>query len=63
MFVPNFKILVAVVPEKSLTKNVTGGKEKWTNKLNDKHKDADSLLHNTTSHIQCLYQISKYYVQ
>ena len=25
-------------------------KEKLTNKENDKHEDADSLLHNTTSH-------------
>ena len=37
MFVPNFKILGAVVPEKSLTKL-----QKWTNKGNDKHKDSDS---------------------
>ena len=29
-------------------------KEKWTNKLNDKQKHADSLLHNTTSDIQHL---------
>ena len=34
-------------------------KEKWTNKEKDKPEDADSLLHNTTSHTQCLYQISK----
>ena len=39
MFIPNFKILHAVVPE------------------NDEHETADSLLHNTTSHTQCLYQI------
>ena len=25
-------------------------KEKWTNKGNDKHEKADSLLHNTISH-------------
>ena len=24
------------------------------------HEDAHSLLHNTTSHIQCLYHISKF---
>ena len=40
-------------------KNFIKEKEKWTNKENDKHKDADSLLHNTSSHTQCLYQISK----
>ena len=33
--------------------------KKWTNKGNDKQEDADSLLHNTTSHTQHLYQISK----
>ena len=52
-----YKILGAVVPEKSLTKNVTGEKEEWTNKGNDKHEDADSLLHDTTSHTQCLYKV------
>ena len=52
------KILDEVVPEKFLTKNVIGGKEKWTNKGNDKHEDADSV-HDTSSHTQCLYQISK----
>ena len=31
---------------------------KRTNKENDKHEDADSLLHKTTSHTQCLYQIA-----
>ena len=30
---------------------------KMDNKKTDKHEDADSLLHNTTSHSQCLYQI------
>ena len=48
--------------KKSLTKFLlarkkNGEKEKCTNKGNDKHKDAGSLLHNTTSGIQCLYQI------
>ena len=57
MFVQNF--LDAVVPKKSLTKNFIGEKEKWTNKGNDKHENADSVLHNTSSHTQCLYQISK----
>ena len=34
-------------------------KKKWTNKGNDKYEDAESVLHNTTCHNQCLYQISK----
>ena len=42
-----------------MTKNFIGEKERWANKGNDKHEDADSLLHNTRSHTQCLYQISK----
>ena len=46
-----------------MKKNGFGEKEKWrekqeTNKGNDKHDVADSLLHNTTSGIQHLYQIS-----
>ena len=49
MFVPHLKILGAVVPEKSLTKNVTGEKEKRKNKGNDKHDDTDSFLHDTSS--------------
>ena len=56
MFVLNFKILV---PEKSLTNTFTGEEEKWTNKGNAKHEDADSLLHDTPSHTQCLYKVSK----
>ena len=32
---------------------------KWINKRNDKQKEADSLLHTTTSYTQHLYQISK----
>ena len=43
MFIQNFKILCTVVPEKRLTKNFIGEKEKWTNKGNDKHEDADSV--------------------
>ena len=41
-----------------MAKEFTGEKEKFTNKGNEKHEDADSLLCNTI-HIQCLYQISK----
>ena len=59
MFVPNFKILGEAVAEKSVTKNFIWEKEKWTNKGNDKHENAESLLHNTSNHTQCLYQISK----
>ena len=32
---------------------------KWTNNGNDKQEEADSLLHNTTSYTEHLYQISK----
>ena len=45
--------------EKSVTENFIGEKEKWTNKGNGKYQEADSLLHNATSHTQHLYQISK----
>ena len=45
--------------ESFTTKSFIGEKEKWTNKRNDKQQNADSLLHNTTSHTQHLYQISK----
>ena len=58
-FVPNFKILGQVVPEKSLTENFVREKEKWTNKGTDKQYVADSLLHSTTCHYQALYQISR----
>ena len=40
-------------------KFLLAGKKNWTNKGNDKQEEADSLLHNTTSHTQHLYQISK----
>ena len=42
-----------------MRENFIGEKEKWTNKGNDKHEDIDSLLHNTKSHTQRLYKISK----
>ena len=58
-FEPNFKILAKVVPKKSLTEILLERKKKWTNKENDKQEEADSLLHDTTSHTQCLYKISK----
>ena len=50
----NLKTLALIEAEKSVTENLTGGKEKWTNKGNGKHQEADSLLHNT-SHTQHLY--------
>ena len=59
MFVQNFKILCAVVFEKSLPKIFIRGNEKWVNTGNDMHEDADSVLHDTSSSTQCLYQISK----
>ena len=34
-------------------------KEKWINKGSYKQEEASSLLHNTTSYTQYLYQISK----
>ena len=43
----------------TVIENLIGEKEKWTNKQNGKHLEADSRLHNATSHTQHLYQISK----
>ena len=37
--------------------------EKWINKGTDKQEMADSFLHNTTYHTQCLYKISSSYVK
>ena len=58
MFVPNFKILSTVVPEKPLMT-----KKKMEKKKNGQIKGliyvADSFIHSTTCHTQCLYQISK----
>ena len=44
---------------KTPAENLLGEKEKWTYKENDKQQHDDSLLHNTISHTQLLYQISK----
>ena len=55
----NLKTLALTEAEKSVTDNLSGEKEKWTNKGNGKHGEAESLLHNATSHIQHFYQISK----
>ena len=57
--IQNLKTLAVIRAENSETKSSIGEKEKWTNKGNDKQQKADSLLHNTTSHTQHLYQISK----
>ena len=57
--IQNLKTPALIGAEKSVRNNVIGEKEKWTNKMNDKHEDADSLLHDTRSHSQCLYKISK----
>ena len=53
------KTLAPIGAEKSVTEILIGEKEKKTNKGNGKQEEADSLLHNTTSHTQHLYQISK----
>ena len=55
--IQNLKRLAIIGAENSATKSFIGEKEKWTNKGNDKQQHADSLLHNTTSHTQHLYQI------
>ena len=49
MYVPNFKIQGEVVPEKQFICE----KEKWTNKGNGRHENAESLLHNTSSYTKC----------
>ena len=60
MCIQNLKTLALIESEKYVTENLLGDqKKKWTNKGNDKQQHADSLLHNTTSHTQHLYQISK----
>ena len=59
MCIQNLKTLAIIGAENSVTKRFIGEKGKWTNKGNDKQQHADSLLHNTTSHTQHLYQISK----
>ena len=57
--IQNLKTLALIEAEKSVTEIFIGEKEKWTNKGNDKQEEADSLLYNTTSYTQYLYQISK----
>ena len=57
--IQHLKTLAIIGAENSVAKSFIGEKEKWTNKRNDKQQHADSLLHNTTSHTQHLYQMSK----
>ena len=59
MCIQNLKTPALTEDEKFVAENLLGEKEKWTNKGNDKQQQADSLLHNTTSHAQHLDQISK----
>ena len=59
MCIQNLKTLALIEAKKFVTENLLGEKEKWINKGNDKQQNADSLLHNTTSHTQHLYQTSK----
>ena len=48
----NLKTLALIEAEKSVTENLIGEKEKWTNKGKGKHQEANSLLHNATRHTQ-----------
>ena len=59
MCIQDLKTLALIEAEKYVTENLLGEKEKWTNKGNDKQPHAGPLLHNTTSHTQHLYKISK----
>ena len=56
--IQNLKTLAFIEAVKSVTEIFIGEKEKWTNKGNGKQEKVDSLLHNTTSYTQQLYQIS-----
>ena len=61
--IQNLKKLAYIRAERSVTEISIREKEKWTNKGTDKRDMADSFLHNTTYHTQCLYQISSSYVK
>ena len=60
MCIQNLKTLALIEDEKFVAENLLGEKEKWINKGNNKQQHADSLLRNTTSHAQHLYQMSKF---
>ena len=57
--IQNLVTLALIEAEKSVTEIFIGEKEKRTKNGNDKQEEADSLLHNTTSYTQHLYQVSK----
>ena len=57
--IQNLTTLALIGAEKLLRTILLERKKKWTNKGNDKHEDADSVLHITTNHTQCLGKISK----
>ena len=59
MRIQNLKTLTLQNLKTLVTENLLGEKEKMTNNRNNKQQQADSILHNTTSHTQHLYQISK----
>ena len=42
--IPNLKTLAFIGAKKSVTENVIGEKEKWTNKGNDRQEETDSLF-------------------
>ena len=50
MCIQNLKTLALIGVEKSVTEILIGEKEKRTNKENGMQEEADSRLHNTTSH-------------
>ena len=53
--IQNLKTLALIGAEISVMEIFIGEREKWINKGNGKQEEANSLLHNTTSHIQHLY--------
>ena len=57
--IQNLKTLALLGAEKPVTKKIYWRKRKRKNKEYVMHEDADSLLHNTKSHTQSLYEISK----
>ena len=59
MCLQNLQTLALIEAEKTVPKIFIGQKEKWKTKGNGKNENADSLLHDTTNHTQCLYKMSK----
>ena len=55
IFLATLKLYKKFEAEKSVTENLIGEKDNWTNKGNGKHQEADSLSYNATSNN--LYQI------